>query len=527
MTEEHGAGAPWAAPTRSPWLIAFTVTLATFMEVLDTSIANVALPHIAGNLSVGVDESTWVLTSYLVANAIVLPVSGWISALVGRKRFYISCVIVFTTSSILCGLAPNLKALIFFRVLQGLGGGGLQPSEQSILADNFPPEKRGMAFAFYGFAVVAAPAIGPTLGGWVTDNVSWRWIFYLNVPVGIVSVILSSALLRDPEYLVAERERRRREGWRIDFAGLGLIALGLGALQVVLDKGEREDWFASHMIVALSIVSAVALVLAVVHELTTDELVVDLSLLGERNFGAACALMMLLGVVLLGSTVLLPQLAQQLLGYTATWAGLALSPGALLIMAMMPVVGFLTTRIDARILVLFGLASGAVALLGLAQFSLDVDFRKLVLARSAQAIGLAFLFVPINTLSYAFVPPGKSNAASGLINLARNIGGSVGISAVTTLLARRAQVHQSYLVAHLTPFDPEVRPWLLATSRRLHEHAPGLRSYRALYEVLGRQSGMLAYADVFRTLAACFAVSTVFLLLVKRVKPGAKPAMAH
>jgi DHA2 family multidrug resistance protein len=511
---------------RSPWLIAFTVTLATFMEVLDTSIANVALPHIAGNLSVGVDESTWVLTSYLVANAIVLPVSGWISALVGRKRFYISCVILFTTSSALCGLAPNLGALIFFRVLQGLGGGGLQPSEQSILADTFPPEKRGMAFAFYGFAVVAAPAIGPTLGGWVTDNVSWRWIFYINVPVGVLSVLLSTALLRDPDYLVKERARRRREGWRIDFAGLGLIALGLGALQVVLDKGEREDWFASRMIIALSIVAAVALVLAVIRELTAKDPVIELSLLGERNFGTACALMVVLGVVLLGSTVLLPQFSQQLLGYTATWAGLALSPGALLIMAMMPVVGILVTRIDARVLVLFGLVSGAVALLGLAQFSLDVDFRKLVLARCAQAIGLAFLFVPINTLSYAYVPPGKSNAASGLINLARNIGGSVGISAVTTLLARRTQVHQSYLAAHLTPYDPALRHWIAGTARGLHEHTGGLRAYRALAQEVGRQASMLAYADSFRALAMCFTVSAVFLFLVKRVKPGAT-ALAH
>jgi DHA2 family multidrug resistance protein len=493
------------------------------MEVLDTSIANVALPHIAGSLSAGVDESSWVLTSYLVANAIILPISGWLGNFFGRKRFYITCVVVFTTSSFLCGLAPNLASLIGFRILQGLGGGGLQPSEQSILADTFPPAKRGMAFAFYGFAVVAAPAIGPTLGGWVTDNFSWRWIFYINVPVGVLSVFLSSALLSDPEHIVREGVRLRAQGVRrVDFPGLGLIAIGLGALQVVLDKGEREDWFASHMIVTLTIVAVVSLLLAIARELTYEDPVIDLSLLGERNFGTACALMLLLGIVLLGSTVILPQFVQALMGYTATLAGLVLSPGALLIMACMPLVGFLVSRVDARWLIVFGLASGSAALWRLSLLDLDVDYRTLVLARCFQAVGLAFLFVPINTVSYAFVPPGKTNNASGLINLARNLGGSIGISAIQTLIARRSQVHQSYIVAHLTPYDASYRSTLLATTRVLHSPGTAIarRSYGLLYATTSRQASMLAYADCFRILAAVFAVGLLLVFVVRRVQPG-------
>src|SRR6476661_1633632 len=335
----------------NPWVIALTVTLATFMEVLDTSIANVALPHIAGNLSAGTDESTWVLTSYLVSNAIVLPLSGWISSIIGRKRFYMSCVAIFTISSFLCGLAPNLGMLIFFRILQGAGGGGLQPSEQAILADTFPPANRGMAFAVYGLAVVLAPAIGPTLGGWITDNFTWRWIFLLNIPVGILSLVLTSRLIQDPPHM----KRKKLSETRIDYIGLGLVTLGLGTLQVVLDKGQRDDWFESHFIVIMAVIAAASLLFLIYWEWTREDPVIDLHLFTNRTFAASNLLMFMLGFALLGSPVLLPLFMQSLLGYTAQQSGLALLPGGFSLMLLMPLVGFMLSRFDARRMMTFGL----------------------------------------------------------------------------------------------------------------------------------------------------------------------------
>src|SRR5581483_85298 len=400
-------------PAVNPWIIALAVTLATFMEVLDTSIANVALPHIAGSLSAGTDESTWVLTSYLVSNAIVLPLSGWISTIIGRKRFYMTCVAIFTLSSLLCGLSLNLGMLIFFRVLQGIGGGGLQPSEQAILADTFPPAKRGMAFAVYGIAVVMAPAIGPTLGGWITDNYTWRWIFFLNIPVGILSLTLTSRLIQDPPFL----RRRKLSELKVDYTGLGLIAVGLGALQVVLDKGQRDDWLESNFILFLSLISAAALIFLVLWEWRQKDPVVDLHLFRERTFASANVLMFMLGFALLGSTLLLPLFMQTLLGYTAEQAGLGLSPGGFAIMLLMPLVGFLLSRYDARWLMMFGLCVLSFSLFHMTSFDLQVDFRTVVWARVIQASGLAFLFVPINTAAYSQLPREKNNAASGLMNL--------------------------------------------------------------------------------------------------------------
>src|SRR5882762_10469511 len=342
-------GAAEWRPAVNPWIIALTVTLATFMEVLDTSIANVALPHIAGSLSAGQDESTWVLTSYLVSNAIVLPLSGWLSSIMGRKRFYMSCVAVFTISSALCGLAPNLPMLIVFRILQGAGGGGLQPSEQAILADTFAPAKRGMAFAVYGIAVVMAPAIGPTLGGWITDNFTWRWIFFINIPVGIISLLLTSRLIQDPPYL----RRRKLSETKIDYVGLGFVALGLGALQIVLDKGQRDDWFESHFILILSIIAAASLIFVVFWEWRHRDPIIDLHLFRDRTFGVSNLLMFMLGFALLGSTLLLPLFMQTMLGYTAEQAGLALMPGGFTIMLLLPLVGFLLSRYSPRWLLLF------------------------------------------------------------------------------------------------------------------------------------------------------------------------------
>ena len=520
------APAEWQRPAINPWIIALTVTLATFMEVLDTSVANVALPHIAGSLSAGQDESTWVLTSYLVSNAIILPMSGWISSMIGRKRFYMSCVALFTISSVLCGFAPSLGMLIFFRVLQGVGGGGLQPSEQAILADTFAPAKRGMAFAVYGMAVVLAPAIGPTLGGWITDNFSWRWIFFINITVGLLSLFLTNMLITDPPHLKAEK----RKGFSVDYIGLGLLALGLGTLQVILDKGQRDDWFGSHFIVVMTGICVASLVAVVIWEWNHKDPIIDLRLFKERSFAVGNLLMFMVGFALLSSTVLLPQFTQSLLGYTAREAGLALLPGGFAILLAMPLVGFLLGRTDARRLLLFGLAMLSFSLFNMTRFDLAVDFHTVAMARVFQALGLAFLFVPINTSAYAFLPKNKNNAASGLINLSRNIGGSVGISFVTTMLARRAQVHQANLVANFNPGNSSFQAALAGLihtfiARGSSAFEASRQAYALLAARIDQQATMLAYIDNFRMLGVVVALMIPFVFLMKKVKPGGPMAV--
>jgi len=515
-------------PAVNPWVIALTVTLATFMEVLDTSIANVALPHIAGSLSAGQDESTWVLTSYLVSNAIVLPLSGWASSVLGRKRFYMGCVAVFTISSFMCGLAPNLGALIFFRVLQGAGGGGLQPSEQAILADTFPPAKRGMAFAVYGMAVVMAPAIGPTLGGWVTDNYSWRWIFYINVPVGILSLLLTARLIEDPPYI--KQNTKAHHG--VDYFGLGLIAVGLGTLQVILDKGQRDDWFDSRLITTFTVICVVALIAAVFWELHHKNPIIDIRLFKDRSFAVGNGMMFVLGIALYGTTVLLPLFMQTLMGYTAQEAGMVLTPGALAIMVMMPVVGFMLSKIDARYLLLVGLLMLGAAMIHMTNFNLSMDFHTAMMARVYQSIGLAFLFVPINTSAYAFLPREKNNAASGLINLSRNVGGSVGISFVTTMLDRRAQVHQKDLVAHVTATNPALQNMLNGASRVFEQHGASAahaaqQAYQLISAMVIRQANLLSYLDNFRILGILVFFMTPLVFIMKKNKPGSGPGPMH
>jgi DHA2 family multidrug resistance protein len=508
-------------PAVNPWIIALAVTLATFMEVLDTSIANVALPHIAGSLSAGQDESTWVLTSYLVSNAIVLPLSGWLSSIIGRKNFYMGCVALFTISSFLCGLAPNLATLIICRILQGAGGGGLQPSEQAILADTFPPAKRGMAFAVYGMAVVTAPAIGPTLGGWITDNFTWRWIFFINIPVGILSILLTSRLIQDPPYF----KRRKLNETHIDYVGLGFVALGLGALQIVLDKGQRDDWFESNFIVTLAIIAASALIFLVVWEWRNKDPIIDLHLFRDRTFGVSNLLMFMLGFALLGSTLLLPLFMQTLLGYTAEQAGLALMPGGFTIIILLPLVGFLLSRYTPRWLLLLGLIILAFSLFHMTGFDLQIDFREATTARMIQAAGMAFLFVPINTAAYAFLPRDKNNAASGLMNLARNIGGSVGISVVTTLLDRRSQVHLNYLSANLNAGNSALQSRMKALGLMVQSHGggpPGTSSVpmAMIQGVVQRQATMLAYVDCFFLLGCAILAMVPIVFLVKKSKPG-------
>jgi len=524
------AAAPAWTPRYNPWVIALTVTLATFMEVLDTSIANVALPHIAGGLSATQDESTWVLTSYLVSNAIILPISAWLSVLVGRKRFYMTCVTLFTISSFLCGFAQSLGMLVLFRVMQGFGGGGLATSEQSILADTFTPEKRGMAFAVYGMAVVLAPAIGPTLGGWITDNYSWRWIFYINVPVGLLSLYLTHKIVEDPPYI--EKERQKMMTNRIDYMGLGLITVGMGCLQIVLDKGQEDDWFSSRKILTLSVMAVVLISWFLVNEWFHSNPIVDIKLLKQRNFATAVLMMFVLGMVLFGTTVLIPQFLQVLMGYTAEQAGKALSAGAVVLIFMMPIVGRLVTKVDPRKLVAIGFGATAIALYHMTVLNLGIDFRTAAMMRVYQTIGLAFIFIPINTLSYVGMPPNKSNQISGITNLARNIGGSIGISLLSTFLQRLSQVHQVYLSAHTSPGDAAFQSQVSGIAQTFRTQGATAaeataQAYRVIENTLVGQATVLAYIDIISVGAVAVACLVPLAFIMKRPRRGAAPVAAH
>lgn len=505
-----------------------TVMLATFMEVLDTSVANVALPHIAGGMAVDVQESTWVLTSYLVSNAIVLPLSGWLSSLFGRKNVFLTCVGLFAVSSFLCGIAPNLDLLIIFRVFQGIGGGALQPISQAILLESFPPQKRGQAMAVFGMGVVVAPIVGPTLGGWLADNYSWRWIFFINIPVGLLSMFLTSLLISDPPYL----ERKRLGAVKIDYVGLGLISLGLGSLQVFLDKGQTEDWFASRFIQATGTIGLLCLAVLIVWELIYQSPVVNLRLMKDRNFAMGVLTMFVLGFVLYGSILLLPVLLQQLLGYTATLAGMALSPGGFVTLAMMPIAGSLVTRVQAKYLIMLGLGIVSYSMFYMAGFNLQIDFWIAVIARAIQGAGLAFLFVPINAAAFYFIPREKTGQGTAIINLIRNIGGSSGIAFVTTLLARHTQLHQNYLVEHLTPLNPVYNQAVSGIQSVLIQQgtAPSqapMHTLGVIYRVLIQQASMLAYNDTFRILGIISLLLIPLMFLLKSAKGGAgeRPAV--
>lgn len=494
-----------AAGNHNPWLVAVIVSMATFMEVLDTSVANVSLQHIAGSLAASQEESTWVLTSYLVSNAIVLPISGWLSHVVGRKRFYLGCVALFGASSLLCGLAPTLGWLVVFRCLQGLGGGGLAPSEQSILADSFPPEQRGSAFALYGVAVVVAPTLGPTLGGIITDTASWRWIFLINVPVCLLSLFLSGMILNDPPAVQEDRKKMLQGGLKVDYLGFILVAAGLGCLQVVLDKGTEDDWFASNFILGFALISAIALVALVIWELRHDEPIVDLPLMRSPNFSASMAVMFVTGFILISTTQMIPQFLQQLMGYTATKAGLALTAGGLATLLMMPIAGVLLKHVQPKHLIAFGLAVEALACLYLRGFDTDISFTHAAIGRMFQGVGLPFLFVPITTVCYAGIPPDKTNAASALVNTMRNLGGSFGISIAVMLLARRGQFHHERLAEAINPYSPALQAHHGAIS--------------ALRQVVMSQSVMLSYLDIFQFLAIAAACAIPCTFLLKHINP--------
>jgi DHA2 family multidrug resistance protein len=518
-------------PAHNPWAIALTVTIATFMEVLDTSIANVALPHIAGSLGASSEEATWVLTSYLVSSAIILPISGWLMARFGRKRFYMVCVTLFTLCSMLCGIAPTLPFLIIARILQGVGGGGLAPSEQAILADTFPVAKRGQAFAVYGMAVVCAPAIGPTLGGWITDNFNWHWIFFINVPVGLISLYLSNRMVEDPPYL---KEKKSNIG-RVDTVGLGLVSLGVGCLEFVLDKGQEKDWFGDPRITFFAILSVCALVFFVWWEWNHPDPIVDLKLLKNRNFGTAVFLQFILGMVLFGSTVLIPQFLQLLLGYTAERAGMALSPGAVVLMVMMPVAGRIVgTKMDARLLVAVGYTITAVGLYNLTRLDLDVSFGTIVLWRMFQVMGLSFVFIPISTLNYVGVPRDKNNQISSFSNFARNLGGSVGTAMLTTFIQRTQQTHQTALAAGVIPGSLAYSHFIEATKAALMSLGRGADQAGQLatgqaYQTMIRQASMLSYQNAFWALSVIIAclIPLPFIMRKPPRHDAPKEAMGH
>jgi MFS transporter, DHA2 family, multidrug resistance protein len=488
-------------PRFNPWIIAFTVTLATFMEALDSSIANVALPHIAGSLGASYDEATWVLTSYLVSNAIILPISGWIANRIGRKRFYMSCVVAFTVFSFCCGLANSLALLIVFRVIQGAAGGGLQPSERAILADTFAPEKRSVAFALYGMAVVVAPAIGPTIGGWITDNYTWRWIFFLNIPVGILSIVLTSRIVEDPPYL----KRVRKKLGSVDGIGLGLLAVTIGALQIMLDKGQEKDWFGSHLIVGCALLAGIGFIAFLWRELTAEHPVIDLHLYRSRNFTMTQLVMLVIGAALYSTTVMIPQYLQEIMGYTATEAGMVLSLGGLALIVLLPIVGFIGQKVDPRAMICFGFAWVSFGIWRISDLNLTISFWDAASWRVIMVVGMPFLFVPISVMSYVGVPQEKNNEVSGLTALARNIGGSLGISFISTMLVRRAQVHQNYLAAHVYPGAANYRildrglDGMLHVQGFSHAGASGAAMGR-VYEMMVQQANVLAYIDTIHIL---------------------------
>ena len=516
---------PWR-PSANPWLIAVVVAMAAFMEVLDTSIANVALPYIAGNLGASNDESTWVLTSYLVSNAIVLPITGWLAGVFGRKRFFMVCLAVFTVSSLLCGLAPSLGGIILFRVLQGVGGGGLQPMAQAILADTTPPEKRGLAFALFGITTIIAPTIGPTLGGWITDNYSWRWIFFINLPVGLLALFLIFRLLEDPPWVKRATEGAARGGISIDYIGIALLVVGVGALQIMLDKGQEEDWFASPFIIILALVAAAGLISLVLWEWFHTNPIVDVRLYKNMNFLGANFMMFILGIMLFSSLVMMPQFLQTLMGYSAESAGLVLSGGGFLLLFLMPVTGALSSKVQARYIIAFGWLTLSLAMLYSTQtLSLQISFRSAALLRMVQVFGLGFLFVPINLVSYIGMPQEKSGNVAGLVNFMRNIGASIGTSMVTTVIARRAQFRQVQLVANTTLGQPPFTQAVEALSRRLAISGLDVtratsQAYARLYGALVGQATALAYIDAFWLLCIGAAIMFVLSFALKKNQPG-------
>jgi DHA2 family multidrug resistance protein len=520
------AGATWT-PKANPWLIAVVVTSAAFMEILDTTVVNVALPHIAGSLSAGTDEATWALTSYLVANGIVLPISGWFSSVLGRKRYFMICIMMFTLCSLLCGLATSLPQLVIFRILQGFFGGGLQPSQQSIILDTFPPAKRGAAFSVTAIATIVAPVLGPTLGGLITDSYSWRWIFFINVPFGALAWLAVMRLVEDPPWAKAKplRENGRLQ---IDYIGLGLIALGLGCLEICLDRGEQEGWLGSPFIRTFGVIALLGIVGAVSWLLSVERPVVNLRVLKNRTFATGAFMIFVLGAVLYSSSVLLPQLAQQTLGYTALLSGLLLSPGGLVMIALIPLVSRILPKVQTRILIAIGFVLLGIALYqGHRLLSAQVSFHYLMMLRIYQMIGLSLLFVPISMLTFSTLKPEENRDAASLYTMFRNIAGSIGIAVSTSAITELSQVHQAYLSQHLSAMS---QPYLDALARNTAAlMARGVAATDLagvangqMFKTLITQANVMAYSDVFTYCAVFAFIAMPLAFLFPPTKAGGR-----
>lgn len=526
-------GAPGVARRgANPWLIATVVALAAFMEVLDTTIANVALPYIAGGLAVSEDEASWVVTTYLVANAIILTASSYLARRFGRKPFFLVCLALFTVSSILCALAWNLQALLLFRIMQGLGGGGMVPVAQSILADAFPAEKRGQGFALFGVAVVVAPVVGPTLGGWLSDNVGWEWCFLINGPVGALSIVLITMVVQESDAAIEQRRRFRADGIRFDLVGFLLVATFLGALEVLLDRGQEDDWFGSNFIITFAVICGVAFLLMIPWEITRKNPIIDIRMVATRQFGACFVVMLATGAILLATTQSLPLLVQTEFGYTATWAGLVLSPGGVVTMAMMFVVGRLSGIVQPKILIAAGATICALAMYGLTRVYADSNFAFFAWSRIYIGIGLPLIFIPIISASYYGLPPDKTDQASALMNVARNVGGSLGVSLLVNVLAFRDQFHQSRLVEHVIPSDMQYQQTLRNLIDYFTAHGSGaIQAQQQAIAWIGQQvqtqAALLAYIDVFWSLMLLALAAVPLALLLRPIKLGGRPAAAH
>ena len=515
-------------PRDNPWLIAFAVMLATFLEVLDTSVANVALPHIAGNLSAGTDEATWVLTSYLISNAIVLPMTGWLAVRFGRKRFLMTCIATFSISSALCGAAPTLGALILARVFQGAAGGALQPISQAILMESFPPAKRGVAMAIFAMGVVVAPIIGPTLGGWITDNYSWRWIFYINLPIGILAFYMCQIFIEDPPYLISARQSTTA---RIDYLGFSLMAIWLATLQIILDKGQQDDWFAAGWIRWASAISFVSMVCFIIWEIRQKQPVVNLRVLKNRNFAMGTALMTILGVVLYSTITLQPLLVQNLMGYTAMDSGIALSPRGIGAILAIFFVGRVIGKLDSRIMIACGYITLAGVSYELGRLNLQISIVNIIVPNIIMGLAMGFIFVPLTTLTMGGLPNEQMGNAAGIFNLMRNLGGSIGISVVTTMLARNAQEHQTFIAAHFNPYNPQFQHYVQKLGSFFALKAPPdylhHKTYQALYDLAVQQATLLAYMDNFRFLAFVSLLCIPAVLVLKSLRGRSRPVGDH
>ena len=519
----------------NPWIVALTVTLATFMELLDTSIANVSLPYIAGGLGRSYDEVTWILTTYLVANAVVLPMSAWLSRVFGRKNYYMACVALFTLTSFFCGIAPTLGIMLIARVLQGIGGGGLAPVEQAILVDTFPPAKRASAFALYTVAIVTAPAIGPVLGGWITDNYNWRWVFLINIPIGLLSLFLTNRFVHDPESYAEERKTVRKNGkLSVDGIGIALIGLGSAALEILLDRGQIDDWFGSPFITWMFVIGITCLTAAIFWELHVPDPIIDLRLLKVRNFAIANFFYFVFGFGLFASTTMIPQLLQSLYGYRAIDAGLVLGPGALVITFLAPVGAQLVQRsiIRPKVLLFGAVMVVGISFLHYSHFNLDTDYRHYALARALQGLGYAFFFVPLSVISYSQLNPNQNNKASSLTNFFRNWGGSFGIAFITTVSERRQNFHQSTVGGTISASSPGLQENIHQTAAYLqtHGYSPAdavTAAYARVYEQLHAQTQLLAFMDCFHIIGIITLVAAPLVLLTKSFKPAGKSTAAH